>query len=107
MSIYDLYGIKAATLSDARNLIEKLLSHQFEEHESDYHRGPYFVFGKKGGENFELNINLDPFENVPNEDSFPDDKILLYVNNTNRSREVQSVLEASNLVRLLRHEDLS
>jgi hypothetical protein len=106
MAIYDLYGIKAATIADARSLVEKLLSLEFEEHDSSYHRGPYFVCGQIGEENFELSINLDPFEDVPNEDDFPDHEILLYVNDTARSGELQAAMASSEAIELLRHEDL-
>jgi hypothetical protein len=106
MAFYDLYEIKVPTITDAKFLLESRLSLKFEKHYSSYHRGQYFVCGQMGEENFEIKINLDPFEDVPNEDDFPDCKILLYVNNTHRSGELQSALIESEAIELLRSEDL-
>jgi capsid portal protein len=106
MAIYDLYGIKSTTINDARDLVERLLSLKFEEHDSDYHRGQYFLCGQMGQENFEIKVNLDPYEDVPNEDDFPEYEILLYVNDTPRSGELRAALTSSADIKPLRHEDL-
>ena len=107
MAIYDLYGINASSIEEAKSLVERLLSIQLEERESSYHRGPYFAHGQIGHENFEIKFNMDPFEDVPNEDDFPDHEFLLYVNNTGRSNELQAALgKGGDVVSLLRHEDL-
>jgi hypothetical protein len=106
VAIYDLYAIKAATINDAKELVESLLSIQFEERDSSYHRGPYFMYGHMGEENFEISVNLDPYEDVPSEDDFPDHEILLYVNDTPRSGDLQAALTSNADIILLRHEDL-
>lgn len=107
MSFYDLYGIEAESLDGAKVIIEKLLACSFEERESTYHAGTYYTFGDEAGEHFMLKENRDPFEDVPAEDSFPDSKLLLYVNETLRSGELQETLaKAGDAIILLRHEDL-
>ena len=107
MAIYDLYGIDAESIIEARALIESMLSMSFEERDSSFHRGPYFAAGRTGTENFEIKINLDPYEDVPNEEAYPDANFLLYVNNTERSQALTEIFSKSNgSVKLLRHEDL-
>jgi len=107
VAIYDLYAVEAASIGEARTLIEGLLSTSLEEHESSFHRGPYYSRGQMGEENLELKLNLDPYEDEPNEDEFPDRAILLYVNKTGRSSELNEALSKSNgAVFLIRHEDI-
>lgn len=107
MSFYDLYGIEAESLDDAKAILERLLVCSFEERESTYHAGTYYTFGDETGEHFMLKENRDPFENTPAEDSFPNSKLLLYVNETTRSKELQDVLaRGGDAIMLLRHEDL-
>ena len=106
MAIYDLYEVKASSLEEARKFVEQA-GLSLEERESGYHRGPYFACGEMGQENFELKINLDPYEDTPNEDDFPNSKFLLYINNTARSDELKMrfFISSDRLV-LLRHENL-
>jgi hypothetical protein len=107
VAIYDLYEIGADSITEARSLLESLLSISLEEHDSSFHRGPYFATGKKGEENFELKLNLDPYEDEPIEDEYSDSRFLFYVNNTRRSSELNSVLTKSNSrIKLLRREDI-
>ncbi|WEJ98119.1 MAG: hypothetical protein P0Y59_14300 [Candidatus Sphingomonas phytovorans] len=107
MSFYDLYGIEAESLDDAKAILERLLACSFEERDSTYHAGTYYTFGDEAGEHFMLKENRDPFEDVPAEDSFPNSKLLLYVNETTRSDELQDALaRGGDAIMLLRHEDL-
>jgi hypothetical protein len=106
MAAYDLYGVHAQSIQEARALVEKALSLSFEERDSSYHRGPYFACGEMGNENFELKMNLDPFEDVPTEEQFSAFRFLLYVNNTTRSNGLATILsDGSRSIVLLRHED--
>ncbi len=106
MAIYDLYEVKASSIDKARELIEEA-GISLVERESSYHRGPYFAYGEIGQENFELKINLDPFEDIRNEEEFPNSDLLLYINNTPRSDELKAkLLASSEQFVLLRHEDL-
>lgn len=105
MAIYDLYEIKSSSLEEAKTIAERV-GITLEERESGYHRGPYFACGEMGEENFELKINVDPYEDLPNEEEFPNSKILFYVNNTTRSDELREALLSFGTVVLLRHEDI-
>ncbi len=107
MSFYDLYGIKADSLDDAKAVLERLLAFSFKERESTYHVGTYYTFGDEAGEHFMLKRNLDPFDDVPAEENFPNSKLLLYVNETTRSDELQDALaKGGDAIILLRHENL-
>ena len=106
MAICDLYAVNATSIEEARAFIEEI-GIVLREHNSGYHRGPYFAYGKIGEENFKLKRNIDPYEDVPNEADFPDQQFLLYVNNTPRSPELQELFQGENSrFTLLRHEDL-
>jgi hypothetical protein len=107
LATYDLYEVESTSIGEARRLIENLLSVALDEHESSYHRGPFFTSGVKGEENFELKLNIDPFEDEPNEDACPMSAILLYVNNTTRAGELGSALaRGGGAVKLRRHEEI-
>lgn len=107
MSYYDLYGIGAASLDDAKIMLEKLLAFTFEERDSTCHGGTYYAFGDEAGEHFMLKENRDPFEDEPAEDNFPDSKLLLYVNETTRSVGIRNALaKGGDVIKLLRHEEL-
>ncbi|WP_058910602.1 hypothetical protein [Entomohabitans teleogrylli] len=107
MSFYDLYGFHNVSLEQARLFFEKVLNINFEAHESLYQGGDYYRHGEKGGENFLLRKNIDPFDdNEPVEPNFLEYNILLYVNNTHRSLELQSMLHNLEQCRLLKSEEL-
>ncbi|CAM5352388.1 hypothetical protein MAUB1S_06080 [Mycolicibacterium aubagnense] len=106
MAIYDLYGIEAESLDDAKMLLEGLLEISFEGRESLFH-GEYYAARGESAESFMLKENRDPFEDVPVEDDFPDSKFLLYVDETNRSNELRDALaKAGGAIVFLRHQRL-
>lgn len=108
MATYDLYGVEGDDLRQAKELVERLLKLNFEERESGYKAGTYYCFGSFGEENFELKLNLDSLDNEPAEQGYPEFKMLLYVNNTSRSMELQQTLSnVDNRVILLRREDFT
>ena len=106
MSTYDLYGVHAASIDEAKAMLQQLLFCSFEEHDSEYHGGRYFRAGEERGENFLLKRNLDAYEDVPAEEEFPTHALLFYVNGTERSISIQEVFRTTDAVELLRHEDL-
>jgi hypothetical protein len=58
-----------------------------------------------GEENFELRRNVDPLDGEPAEQAFPEIGVLLYVNGTERSRELEQILTTRIAgLRLLRRE---
>ena len=105
MAFNELYEVKASSLEEARDLVERA-GISLQEHESEYHRGPYFAKRGIGRENFQLKLNLDPYEDVPNEDEFPTSRFLLYINNTTRSDELRKKFsDLSDRFVLLRHKE--
>ncbi|SRR6266481_969503 len=107
MAIYDLYGILSADITEAKESLEAALDVNFEARESTYQGGEYFVFGKRASENFVLKRNLDPIDGEPAEMKFPEYPILLYINDTLRSSDLQKKIDQNaNKFILLKHQDL-
>lgn len=105
MTAYDLYGCKLA-LGEAKACLEELFGVRFESRDSTYQGGEYFRYGDASAEHFVLKKNIDPFDGEPAEMKFPDYPILLYVNATIRSTELQDAIgRLQGDYRLLRHED--
>ncbi|WP_082386886.1 hypothetical protein [Achromobacter kerstersii] len=101
MAAYDLYGFKGVNILEVKSKIEKNLNFSFEERESSYQGGVYYKFSKGGSESFVLKINTDPFDGEAVEQIFSGYSILLYVDMTLRSEEIQLLLSAEFC--LLRH----
>ncbi len=105
MAAYLLYGSKMF-LAEAKEILEELLTLQFESRESDYQGGEYFHAGSLRGEDFVLKRNVDPFDGDPVEMMFPEFPIILYINATSRSEELtKSMAPAGSDFVLLRNED--
>jgi hypothetical protein len=105
MATYILYGSEVSP-AEAKEILEEILTLQFEARESDYQNGEYFRAGNKAGEHFELKKNTDPFDGDPVEIKFPEFPTLLYINATSRSEELTKVLgHARGGFTLLRHEN--
>ena len=105
MATHILYGSKLS-LAEAKEILEELLTLQFEARESTYQCGEYFRTGNRAGEHFELKKNADPFDGDPVEIKFPELPTLLYINATSRSEELREIVEhARGGFALLRHED--
>lgn len=106
MATYILYGSKVS-LTKAKEILEELLTLQFEARESEYQGGEYFHAGCMIAESFELKRNVDPFDGDPVEMNFPEFPTLLYINESSRSEElIKSLALADRDFILLRHEDL-
>ena len=71
MATYILYGSKVS-LTKAKEILEELLTLQFEARESEYQGGEYFHAGCMIAESFELKRNVDPFDGDPVEMNFPE-----------------------------------
>jgi hypothetical protein len=91
MKTYDLYGFTHDDLEAARVAVEQALGITFEPHYSFY-IGDYYLFEEEGEESFELRRNVDPLDGEPAEQAFPEIGVLLYVNGTERSRELEQIL---------------
>lgn len=106
MASYLLYGCNLP-LFEAMEIISTTLQFQFEERESDYHAGVYFLAGRKNGENFELKKNIDPFDGEPLEQDFPEHSALFFINATDRVDYIQTKLnQIKDHFVLLRNEHL-
>lgn len=104
---YDLYGFMSDDIDQARRRLETALGIAFAEHDSDYKGGDYFRWGDDGGENFILQRNVDPYDDAPSEQKFPDHPVIFYVNATARAAQLQrTITEGCAACTLLRHEDL-
>jgi hypothetical protein len=107
MAVYDLYGTQLEHISTVKAVLESILGIQFELHNSSYHGGDYYLFGMKKAEHFVLKKNLDPVDKKPAEQSFPLYSILLYVNDTQRAKNLlEKLTQGGSIFTLLRHEDI-
>jgi len=106
--VFDLYGLKAGDLSEAKTLVENVLALDLLDHESGYHCGEYYRSHEVDidDESFILQKNYDDFEDEWTEESFTDFPILLFVNDTKRSSEITSLFESQKGVTLLRHQEI-
>lgn|SRR5678815_366455 len=103
---YDLYGVFADDIEDARSLVEQVLGITLQPHESGYRGGLYFRLHDVGKEHFILQRNFDAHEEEWLEPEHTEMPFILYVNETSRSRELQDALGAQHHFRLLRHQIL-
>ncbi|WP_449124234.1 hypothetical protein [Pseudomonas viridiflava] len=102
--VYDLYGAEESCLLSARIEVERALGETFEERDSSYQGVIYYMWGRSGSENFVLKLNIDPFDGDPVEQNYAGYKILLYVNATNRSTDIEKMISQEGGFKLLRHE---
>jgi len=88
----DLYGFKHDNLEAARIAVEQALGIRLVAHESLYLGGDYYRLGSMREEHFILRRNIDLLDNEPAELEFPEAGILLYVEGTKRSEELEQIL---------------
>ena len=105
MEDYDLYGIDAETLDDARMIVSSLTLLPFVAHESGY-IGDYFLASGQGEEELKLRENIDPLDGEPAERDFAGHRFLLFINGTERGGELRRMLQSDPRITLLRHESL-
>ncbi|GFM53516.1 hypothetical protein K5D38_21275 [Pseudomonas cichorii] len=104
--VYDLYGAEKSCLLSARSELERALGETFEERDSSYQGGIYYMWGRSDSENFVFKLNIDPFDGDPVEQDYASYKVLLYVNATNRSSDIEKLISQVSVFKLLRHEVL-
>lgn len=103
---YDLYGVRCESMEHARSVIESLLNIVLIAHESGFHCGEYYRLYDVGQEHFILQNNYDAFEGEWTEEAFQEFPILFYVNETDRSGDLKSVLLGEKRIVLLKHQEL-
>ncbi|MDH4872537.1 hypothetical protein [Pseudomonas sp. BN515] len=104
MSSYILFGARDGSICQVRGVVEGVFGFVFEERESLYQGGVYYVYGERSSENFVLKENVDPYDDESPEDEFPNHKVLLYINCTERAAEVIRMLAGATGIELLRNE---
>jgi hypothetical protein len=104
MSCYLLYGIREASLALVKSELERLIGIIFEERESSYQAGIYYISGPANSEQFLLKRNVDPFDGEPAEQGFPDYPVILYINATERDAELKALVATRSGFALLRDE---
>ncbi|MGI4848053.1 MAG: hypothetical protein ACRYGK_07955 [Janthinobacterium lividum] len=95
MVSFDVYGRRRGTLDDARPEIERALGIQMEERDSEFQGGQYFRHGRTPDENFLLKNNINAYDDLPAERRLGQYPVLLYVNRTVRSSDIQMLMERS------------
>lgn len=100
---YDLYGAKDLGLLSAKVNVERVLGEIFEERDSSYQGGIYYMLGGGDAESFVIKLNVDPFDGGAVEQDYPGYKVLLYINATDRSSALEEVMRQAGF-KLLRHE---
>jgi hypothetical protein len=107
MYSFDLYGWESEDLEYIRLKVESALDIKFELHDSAYHGGDYYLYGKLNEENYSLERNLDLDEDELTESDYPECKVLLYVNRTKSSKYLRNKIEAEiEGSKFLRHEEV-
>lgn len=111
MSNYILYGIQSELITDVKMQIELILDICFEERDSTYQGGIYYLFGQTGAEQLLLKKNVDPFDGEPAEQDFAEYPLheyplLFYIHATERASELIAVVSKGTEFKLLRHEVL-
>lgn len=105
MKSFDLYGYPENELEGARAAIEHALRINLTAHSSDYWGDDYVC--RRGDEDIQLHRNLSEIEQAWTEESFCDFPVILYVNSTQRPREIEDLLICGVAgIRLLRREAL-
>lgn len=102
---FDLFGIRAPSLEEARAGIEESLGITLTEHDSSYRAGTYYLH-RSLHESMILQRNFDPLECEWFESQFTDYPVVLYVNGTDRSEQIRSKLEGDGVGVCLRSETL-
>ena len=96
MMMNNLYGSSNLTIEDAKSFLERKLNIKFLPKDSLY-QGEYYRYGEDGSENFLLKKNIDPLDGEPAELNFSNCSILLYVNHTERTTELNNLLNKDSL----------
>ena len=106
MKTYDLYGASEIGPIELRDRVQELLGIEFEERDSSY-RGAYYRAGDLRGEHLVVLANGP--EDEPDEmaePDFPDKRVLLEVNGTERAEPLREVLSKIPELMLLRSKNV-
>lgn len=107
VSTFEIYGVEAHSILEAKKLIERLLSVVLEERFSSFYRGgAYLYYEGMREESLKIVINLDPYDDEPLEDAYPCANIIMYIKNSNSFSDLPRILTnaPSGVIKLLRRE---
>ncbi|MBA3874620.1 MAG: hypothetical protein H0X30_36285 [Anaerolineae bacterium] len=106
MTNYDLYGFHSGDLNQIATKLEAILNISWVARHSSF-IGDYFEFGEPRGEIFTLQTNFDDYEDDWMEPKFKEYLVLLYISNTMRSTELETLISnsMSETASLLRHSN--
>lgn len=104
--VFDLYGVDAPALEDARRTIERALSISLSRHESAYRGGEHFRSDEVETGQLVLQRNHDAVEDAWMEPDHQDAPFLLYVDRSSDPDAVRERLEREPSIRRLRHRVL-
>lgn len=105
MRSYDLYGTNFQGLDEVRAALEALLGEKFIAHDSAYF-GEYYSLTIGDG-TISIKSNVDPEGGEPLEDEFPDEPIVVHVDEVSDARAIRELMSNSQgQFVLLRHEEI-
>lgn len=106
---FDIYGIREKNIDRVAEKLADTLTVDWTPRHSLY-LGDYFQYGRTGRESFRLQLNCHDLEDewmLPQHKEYP---TLLYVNHTDRAKQIEELLAGSEmgitLLRCERKEDL-
>ena len=92
MKVFDLYGISAADLEEAKKAVEGVLGETLNPHESSYRCGAYYGLDLPHGGSITLQRNYDEFEDEWTEEEFKEIPFLLYVDGHQSPDDVREAM---------------
>ncbi|WEV28167.1 hypothetical protein OYE22_25570 [Streptomyces sp. 71268] len=97
---FHLYGSEELTPSALRDVVRESLGCSFEERESGFKGGIYYLRKEQGGGTISIEANWVDGDGYPAEPDFPEHRTLLYV--TNPTQRDHDRLSQTSGLRLLR-----
>lgn len=100
----DIYGFGGRDLDSVRKLVEGSVDIEFEARESSFLGGDYFLARSSSDEKWTLRSNYSPEDDDWYEDSHRNHRILLLLEGTERSEDIERRLVRFEGIALLRRE---
>lgn len=93
MSIFDLYGVLASGLADAKSRVEEITGICLDACESSYHGGAYWRYDNPTIGGIILQPNWDETDLEWTEETFQEYPYLLYVSQIGRDNNLKDLLD--------------
>lgn len=104
MATYDKYG-SHIDIESTKVKIEKCLGIKLEDRDSSYW-GAYYISKNNTGESIKIIENMDPIDREPLDIEFSNYPVIIYVDETDRSDEIQELFNHIGL-KMLSHKIIS